>query len=316
MREIGGYIELDNYTGKLLHENAVALNCGRNALAYVIESRSIKKICLPYFLCSSVKHVCEKYQLQIRYYHIREDFSPETLNLDDGEWIYIVNYYGQIGEESIKQYKETYKNIIIDNAQSYFSSQIDNIDTLYTCRKYFGVSDGAFLYTNQELKREIPMDESYDRVHYILGRYERTGSEFYGESVANNHAFTKEPIKRMSKLTKNLLRAIDYEDVKEKRNMNFSVLNILLGKKNLLGIKNTDATFMYPFMCENASEIRKQLQKKKIYIPILWPNVLEEVPKEWLEWKYAQNILPLPIDQRYSTEDMEYLVEMLEKCMN
>ena len=43
MKEIGGYIELDTYTGKEYHEDAVALNCGRNALIYLIRAKRIKK---------------------------------------------------------------------------------------------------------------------------------------------------------------------------------------------------------------------------------------------------------------------------------
>lgn len=43
MTEIGGYIELDDFHGSMLHEKAKHLNCGRNALAYLIESRKIKK---------------------------------------------------------------------------------------------------------------------------------------------------------------------------------------------------------------------------------------------------------------------------------
>lgn len=35
MKEIGGYIELDTYTGAMLHEKAIALNCGRGALEYL-----------------------------------------------------------------------------------------------------------------------------------------------------------------------------------------------------------------------------------------------------------------------------------------
>ena len=41
MKEIGGYIELDDFHGKMLHENAKHLNCGRTALMYLIESRYI-----------------------------------------------------------------------------------------------------------------------------------------------------------------------------------------------------------------------------------------------------------------------------------
>ena len=38
MKEIGGYIELDTYTGREYHEGALALNSGRNALIYLIVS--------------------------------------------------------------------------------------------------------------------------------------------------------------------------------------------------------------------------------------------------------------------------------------
>ena len=60
MKEIGGYIELDKYSLPMLHEGAVALNCGRNCLAYIIRSRNIKAIDLPYLLCDSVIDLCEK----------------------------------------------------------------------------------------------------------------------------------------------------------------------------------------------------------------------------------------------------------------
>ena len=53
----------------------------------------------------------------------------------------------------------------------------------------------------------------------------------------------------------------------------------------------------------------------KIYIPTLWPSVFELTTKEDIEYKMAENILPLPIDQRYTIEDMEYIVEAVLKCI-
>lgn len=60
MKEIGGYIELDTYTGAMLHEKAMALNCGRGALEYLCEAKMIRKLYLPYFLCDSVPNLCKK----------------------------------------------------------------------------------------------------------------------------------------------------------------------------------------------------------------------------------------------------------------
>ena len=60
MKEYGGYIELATFHGKLFHEKAIALNCGRGALEYLCEAKAIRKLYLPYFLCDSVPNLCKK----------------------------------------------------------------------------------------------------------------------------------------------------------------------------------------------------------------------------------------------------------------
>ena len=71
---------------------------------------------------------------------------------------------------------------------------------------------------------------------------------------------------------------------------------------------------MYPFWCENGAAVRKLLAEKKIYIPTLWPNVLE-LDGCSLEKEYAKNILPLPIDQRYGEEDIERVANELKNAL-
>ena len=68
---------------------------------------------------------------------------------------------------------------------------------------------------------------------------------------------------------------------------------------------------MYPLMVENGAALRKKLQAEKIYIPTLWSTVFEVAEKNSLEYTMAENILPLPIDQRYGIEDMEYMVKRI-----
>lgn len=311
MKEIGGYIELDTCRHAMLHDDAILLNCGRNALAYLLEARGIKKLYLPYFLCDSVANVCKKYGVEVAFYHIGENWLPKDLVIDGDAWLYIVNFYGQMTREDLARLADAYRNIIIDNAQAYFDAPLANVDTLYTCRKFFGVSDGAVLYTNSKLERSLDIDESFNRIHYVLGRYERTASEFYEEASKNNDIFDNEPIKEMSRLTKNLLRSIDYEYVKQIRTNNFAYLHEKLRTVNKLNVRLIEGAFMYPLLIDDGMKIRKQLQQMKIYIPTLWPNVLEECEPDTLEYKFAAEILPIPVDQRYGIEDMEYLVEVI-----
>lgn len=68
---------------------------------------------------------------------------------------------------------------------------------------------------------------------------------------------------------------------------------------------------MYPLLVRDGAEIRKKLQEEKIYIPTLWPNVMDSLKQGEIEYILAENILPLPCDQRYGTIEMDYLVKKI-----
>lgn len=312
MKEIGGYLEYEENSSEMLYSDAIHLNCAKNCLVYLIKARDIKKIYIPYFLCDVVEKACEQCNVIVEKYNVDCNFIPNELPNGD-DWIYIVNYYGQIDNVCISEYKKKHKNIIVDNVQAYFQRPLKGVDTLYSCRKFFGVADGAILYTDAVYNGKIEEDESYDRMRFVLGRYEKNASEFYCDYKNNNKLLEKENIKAMSKLTKNILRGIDYDSVIKKRTDNFRFLNNKLSVYNKLNIKNIEGAFMFPFMVDNASELRNILIANKIYVPILWPNVIEETESDTLEYKMAENILPLPCDHRYGIEEMNYIVNIIKK---
>lgn len=305
MREIGGYLELDTYSGHMLHEDGIKLNCGRNAFSYLIKAKGIKKILMPKFMCDSCDKVLVDNGVTVEYYSIGIDFKPQISDRKD--WLYVVNFYGQLSNEYLTSLGD---KVIVDNAQAYFQDRILGIDTLYTCRKFFGVADGAILYTDKTIE-VTEQDESFGRMHFLLGRYERSASEFYSEYVENNYFFKNEPIKKMSKLTENLLHGIDYDFVKKRRTENFTYLQERLFGYNKLSLTVPEGAFMYPFYIDNGAEIRRKLQKEKIYIPTLWPAVFELCESHEVEYDMAKNILPLPVDQRYGEDDMRRIMEIL-----
>lgn len=308
MKEIGGYIELDTYNLPMWHNSALALNCGRNCLAFLIQTKKIHRIMLPYFLCGSVQDVCRREGVEIRFYHVDFHFCPEEIRLREDEWLYVVNYYGQLKNTFLVEIAEKYKRVIVDNAQAFYQDPINGIDTIYTCRKYFGVADGAFLYTDVEaafMEDGMRRDESYDRMRFILGRFERTASEFYSEYVENNEFFADEPVKRMSKLTENLLHGIDYEAVKRCRTSNFQILHKALREVNRLELSVPEGAFMYPLYAECGREMRRRLREEQIFIPTLWPDAAGDS----VEADMAENILPLPVDQRYGEEEMKFILK-------
>lgn len=315
MKEIGGYFGLEQFGGDEYYSDLIAVNTARNALVYLIRSNRIKKLYIPYFLCGSVSDVCNRECCSYEYYHIGKDFFPIfDKSLKNGEYLYVVNYYGMIDNDQAVRLKKHYGNIILDNVQAFFQRPIKGIDTIYSCRKFFGVSDGGYVSTDALLNEALPVDVSMDRMRHVLGRYEgKSASDYYGEFKANDHAFVGLELRSMSRLTHNILRAINYEAIKQTREENFAFLHEKLGPLNSLKTNAPVGPYAYPFYCKNGMEIKKVLAQKKIFVATLWPNVLEFDGCE-LEKDYAENILPLPCDQRYDTEDMKKVIEEVLEC--
>lgn len=310
-KEIGGFLELNCLINKPYHKNAIELNTARNSLVYIIKSRNIKKIYIPFYICSSIDIV--KSYCEVEYYDIDEEMLPIfEKNLKKDEYLYIVNYFGMISNKIIIKLKNKYKNIIIDNVQAFFQKPVNKVDTLYSCRKFIGVSDGSYLYTDAVLEEEIKEDQSKDRFTYLLGRLESNAQNYYDQYKENEMKLSTLPLLKMSRTTKSILGAIDYKKVQDARTSNFIFLNNRLKKLNRLKIKNIKGAYAYPLYIENAKNIRKSLIDNDIYVPILWPNVINE-NRSKKAYDFAENILPLPCDQRYNVEDMEKIIKLIKE---
>lgn len=316
-KEIGGYFGLDDFIHKEYYQGLVALNTARNALLYVLKSRSIKKLYIPFFLCDSILKLCEREGYKYEFYKISRDFMPifDRDKLHDGEYLYIVNYYGQISNEKLSELQNFYgNNIIFDNVQAFFQKPLNNIDTIYSCRKFFGVPDGAYLATDKRINFALEQDISMHRMKHILGRYEGvSASDYYDDFKNNDEAFENIKLMSMSKLTRNILGALDYESIKAKREHNFKILNEALCNKNALEIISPEGPYAYPFYCKNGMNIKKILAGKKIFVATLWPYALkcnDDTARD-----YAENILPLPCDQRYDGEDMQRIIDEILRVL-
>lgn len=310
MKEIGGYFGLEELRSREYYPDLVAVNNSRNALLYILKAKHIKKLYIPYFLCDTVYRLCESEGVLYEFYHIDENFNPLfDKRIGNGEALYIVNYYGQITNERVL--KKKYGNIIFDNVQAFFRKPRKGIDTVYSCRKFFGVPDGGYAACDCRLDEELPNDVSMNRMKHILGRYEAgTASDYYADFSENDESFYNLELRSMSKLTHNILGAIDYASVKRKREENFAELSKLLKNENLLKLRLPEGPYAYPFLCKDGEKIRKALVSKKIYVPTLWRGV-DGSPTEI---EYAVNILPLPCDQRYGKEDMLRIAEEIKNA--
>lgn len=319
MKEIGGYFELEHFHGKEYHENVLRLNLGRTALTFFAEAVGIHTLWMPRFLCGSVIEKCEEEGISLQYYDIDRQFLPVlTTPIPAGDYLYLVNFYGMLTDDDILSQRELHKNIIVDNTHAFFAKALPGIPTIYSIRKFFGLSDGAYLAPGNlslnEAYERLEKDASASRMTHILGRYEESASAYYQQMLDNAHALSSEPAKKMSPLTQNLLRGIDYESAKNQREENYAALEMLLGAQNPLSFNMPAGPFAYPFYHPQGMALRRRMAKEKIFVPTYWGNVISDLPEDSLAYDLAANILPLPCDQRCSADDMKTVAAVLNEC--
>lgn len=316
MKTIGGYFELERNYGKEYHGGATALVSGRACLCYLIQTRQIHKISLPWFLCDCVEQTCREEGVEVSFYQIQDDFQPrDEIAIPPDTYLYLVNAYGRIDNEKLGQWKARFPRLIVDNTQAFFQIPLPGIDTIYSCRKYFGVPDGAYLYSDESLNGAIPPAQSRARMGHLLGRMETTAETYYKVYKENDDALARTGLQGMSELTHNLLRGIDYQRARTARSRNYGVLAQGLDERNLLSNGNSDGAFCYPFLHPGGAKLKKYLIEHKIFVPTYWPNVLSEYHPDNTARYYAENIVPIPCDQRYGGEDMQYVLDVLFQCI-
>ena len=314
-KEIGGYLELEEPAGQEYYPDLCGVNLGRTALLWLMEARKCRKIYLPFFLCDSVTGACERSGAEIEFYHMDEGLHPvfEERTLSEGEYLYLVNYYGQLTDDKIRKYKNIYGNIIVDHTHAFFQKPLKGVDTLYSCRKFWGVSDGAYLSTDAVLPMDKPVDHSNKRMGHILGRYEENAGVYYQEMLQNAARYEGMEIRRMSRLTENLLGAIDYETGRRKREENYRILSEALPSEFIFTRVTPEGPFVYPYYHKEGLKLRRWLAEHKIFVPTYWKNILEECTESSLEYQWAADVLPLPCDQRYGKEEMQYMAERIKE---
>jgi hypothetical protein len=312
---IGGYFELELPKGKEYHESALKINTGRNAFEYILRAKNYKKVYLPYYTCDTMLEPINKLKLTYEFYKIDKRFRPvfDFSKILDNEVFVYTNYFG-ICDKQISEIITNCKNLIIDNAQAFFSLPINNIDTFYSPRKFFGIPDGAYLYTKKTLNNSLEQDISYKRVEHLVGRIDIGAEDFYKSFRKNDITLAKQPIKIMSKLTRRILESINYDDIAIKRLENFNYLHYTLESSNKLEIdlSSNSVPMVYPYLNENGSEIKKKLISNKIFVATYWPNIIRKQHSKSWEYKLANNTVFIPVDQRYTKHELKKILSIID----
>lgn len=309
----GGFFELELSKGQHYHKDAVNLNLGRSCLEYIVRSAKYKTIYVPHYTCSVLFDRLSTLNIVVKRYPLSESLE---IDLDFGQvnedtlFMY-TNYFG-LKDNYISSISKKIKNLIIDNCQAFYSKPIKNVDSFYSPRKFFGVPDGAYLITEKKYTKILERDVSSDRLKHLTGRIEEGPQRSFEKFQNHEVALNNEGLKSMSKLTSDLLQSINHEKAAKRRNDNYRFLHERLGGSNMLKL-DFDLKLIpmvYPYI-SNKEGLRAKLIDNEVFVATYWPNVLKECSIDSLEYNFAKNIIPLPIDQRYGESEMKHIAQLI-----
>lgn len=320
--EIGSFLELQLPKGREWYRgdrDIVRLNTGRAALWHAFRCTGARTIWLPYYQCDSVRDFFRKKGVSdIRFYHIDRDFNPTDLYAREEDAVMLVNYYGIMSHGRMSALAKPYPGAIIDNCQAFFCKPVEHAMSVYSCRKFLGVPDGAYVIGPgaQQYQEDYPQGYSSDTAAFLLMRVEYgCEGKGYAARSLNEHRIDAEDVMKMSGLTRYILDGSDYEDNRRKRRENFAIADSLLQDLNLL----TPSRFMddqtipmvYPLIVEDDGLLQRLLDAKH-FQGHWWSYLCDEMTEDCVENWLSRFMIPITIDQRYGEREIRFIADIVK----
>jgi hypothetical protein len=316
IKPIGGFYDLQLPSGNEYYADLLRLNTGRNALEYILRQKAYSKIYIPFFTCDVLLEPIKKLGVKYEFYSINERLEPIiNFEIEPTACLLYTNYFG-IKHDAVITLSEQIPNIIIDNSQAFYSEPLPGVDTFYSCRKFFGVPDGAYLSIQKKLNKKLPIDVSYNRVSHLTKSIDLGIEAAYADSLTNNKLLENNEIKIMSNLTKRIMSSIRYDECAQIRERNFFFLHQHLKEFNLFqfDFPTNKSPMVYPFLYDDRN-LKIHLIQQKIFVATYWPNVYNWTNTNMYENYLTTNLVPLPIDHRYNLKDMFYMLNTLKQVL-
>lgn len=344
--EIGSEFNLDLYTLKTIPNSFFQyigdmkyclFDSGRSALRAIACTGCDGTVLLPEYICESVIKCFNKEQ--IAFYRLKENLeidSDDLLNkiTRSVNAVYIMHFFGSLQPEYIlsllKAEKEKYGfTIIEDTTHSIFSKKKTVGDyCIASLRKWFALPNGGVLYSDNsinlnsydDIQRSTDNDKAYAMILkelYNRGQLD-CNSEYRTIFASCEQKLDRQKeIKRISDFSEFLLGCNDIYKMAEKRKANFrSLKNKIcdIGIKQIcsFSFSEEDCPFTLPVIVPDRDDFRRYLTENKIYCAVHWP--FDGLAREArpLAVSLSDHILSLPIDQRYGSEDMAYILNVID----
>jgi hypothetical protein len=304
---IGGFLGLDpSVLGRPPCPGArTAFSTGRACLAAILDLVRPRVVYLPRFVCPVVHRVVAERGCRCEWFGLDQGLRPQLpAALPADAMVLVVNYFGLLGPVVDRVAGESAATVVIDDAQAFFHRPGRGVWAFNSARKFFGVPDGAWLFGPasppcHERARPGTAHLEFRDAPHAFARYRSAEADR-----------TDEPL-GASLLTRALLGHTDLDGVAAVRRANHAHLHRRLAAHNRLQLPLGDdaVPLCYPFLPRRVLS-HAQLHAQRIWVPRFWPDMPRAGEHAWTD-ELAEDLLPLPVDQRYGPDDMDVMASVI-----
>lgn len=320
------------------------LRSGREALYLValnrIDPEESPTVLMPAYCCRSMVDPFLKAGWNVAYYPLNENLTVKLEVVKDlftavrPKAFLSMNYYGAASTKTALEWiKSSHPDCICIEDFSHCTFSLDWIYNpmvdyyVSSIRKSIGVCDGAVIISKEPLDESVVITGTTEFVvdrevsQWEKARYHFTKDQAVKEAYlarlrkqegALDHS---EGVYRISGMGKTQLDSVNGAEIRFARQKNMEhILSLLGGKievvpdieKSLEG-----APFSFPILVKDRDEVQRQLRDKGVYAPVLWPIPLEARAICPVSARMADQMLSIPIDQRYGYDDIEDIARIV-----
>jgi len=338
---------IDDNIANLNSTESLLLNGGQSAIEYILRDIAIERhnyVLMPSYLCPTILYKFKKKNINVLFYKINEDLSidissiKELITNFDVKALFFIDYFGFYPDEQtlnyFKQLKERGVILIEDAVQMLWFDKSPKFigDYVFNSYRKFFPCDGSMVLHNSDKVKYESIEDTYDtlifeartkKTQYIKNNIGKEDEFLIKFLEAEQLYYEREDIKSIGERSKTFLQHINYQKIRKQRIDNFLYLYEKLKNNQKVRILFTpqkiedNTPLAFPVLINNRDFVRQELRKYNIYCPVHWDIKKEkwagQFPKSL---NVSEKILSLPIDWRYSKNDMQYLLDKFECLLN
>jgi dTDP-4-amino-4,6-dideoxygalactose transaminase len=315
--------------------HTIYFDSGRSALRMLTETMEYGEVLLPEYICDSVLQCFSAHR--VRFYRLNErlEIDIEDLSSKVNDYtvaVYVMHYFGSLQPRPSLSALTKLKNqndfiIIEDTTHSIFSNpQTVGDYCICSLRKWLAIPDGGILYsgrlphriTSMVPERNHDVNKSYAMILKTLfldGKIESNTLHRKIFAESEERLDGRVEVRQISFLSELLLLCNNVQKLIQSRKENFMRIHQELSKSGLfpfVDISPKDhCPFTYPIKIGERDRLRQYLIERKIYCAVHWPLENSLLRYNNIARQLSSEIISLPIDQRYSHQEMNYMIQAI-----